>query len=69
MTSYQDQSKNNGIKYPIVINVCNFPKPSKKEKSLLSFEQAITLFHEFGHGLHGLLSNVTLSFAFRYFRS
>ena len=59
MTSYQDQSKNNGIKYPIVINVCNFPKPSKKEKSLLSFEQAITLFHEFGHGLHGLLSNVT----------
>tara|TARA_B100001027_G_scaffold50698_1_gene33684 strand:- start:2369 stop:4390 length:2022 start_codon:yes stop_codon:yes gene_type:complete len=59
MTSYQDQSKNNGIKFPIVINVCNFPKPSKKEKSLLSFEQAITLFHEFGHGLHGLLSNVT----------
>tara|TARA_A100001011_G_scaffold81211_1_gene84391 strand:+ start:4380 stop:6401 length:2022 start_codon:yes stop_codon:yes gene_type:complete len=59
MTSYQDQSKNNGIKYPIVINICNFPKPTSKEKALLSFEQAITLFHEFGHGLHGLLSNVT----------
>ena len=59
MTSYQDQSKNKGIKHPIVINVCNFPKPTKDKPTLLSFEQAITLFHEFGHGLHGLLSNVT----------
>jgi len=59
MTSYQDQSKNKGTKHPIVINVCNFPKPTKDKPTLLSFEQAITLFHEFGHGLHGLLSNVT----------
>ncbi len=59
MTSYQDQSKNKGVKHPIVINVCNFPKPTKDKPTLLSFEQAITLFHEFGHGLHGLLSNVT----------
>ncbi len=59
MTSYRDQSKNNGIKYPIIINVCNFPKPTKNKPSLLNFEHAITLFHEFGHALHGLLSDVT----------
>ena len=59
MTSYRDQSKNNGVKYPIIINVCNFPKPTKNKPSLLNFEHAITLFHEFGHALHGLLSNVT----------
>ena len=59
MTSYRDQSKNNGVKYPIIINVCNFPKPTKNRPSLLNFEHAITLFHEFGHALHGLLSDVT----------
>ena len=59
MTSYRDQSKNNGVKYPIIINVCNFPKPTKNKPSLLNFEHAITLFHEFGHALHGLLSDVT----------
>ena len=59
MTSYRDQSKNNGDQYPIIINVCNFPKPTKDKPSLLNFEHAITLFHEFGHALHGLLSNVT----------
>ena len=59
MTSYQDQSKNNGTKFPIIINVCNFPKSKSAKTTLLSFEQAITLFHEFGHGLHGLLSDVT----------
>ncbi len=59
MTSYRDQCKNNGDQYPIIINVCNFPKPTKDKPSLLNFEHAITLFHEFGHALHGLLSNVT----------
>ncbi len=59
MTSYRDQSKNNGNKYPLIINVCNFPKPTGNKPSLLNFEHAITLFHEFGHALHGLLSNVT----------
>ena len=59
MTSYRDQSKNNGVKYPIIINVCNFPIPTKNKPSLLNFEHAITLFHEFGHALHGLLSDVT----------
>ena len=59
MTSYRDQSKNNGHKYPLIINVCNFPKPTKNKPSLLNFENAISLFHEFGHALHGLLSDVT----------
>ncbi len=44
---------------PIVTNNFNFPAPTKDTPSLLSFTQAQTLFHEFGHGLHGLLSNVT----------
>ena len=59
MTSYRDQSKNNGDVLPMIINVCNFPKPKKGEPTLLNLEHAITLFHEFGHALHGLLSNVT----------
>ena len=45
----------NGI-YPIVVNVCNFPKG---EPPLLGLDEVRTLFHEFGHGLHGLLSKVT----------
>lgn len=44
---------------PIVINNNNFNKPSGDSVSLLSFDDAVTLFHEFGHGLHGMLSNVT----------
>ncbi len=44
---------------PIVTNNFNFPAPSAASPSLLSFTQAQTLFHEFGHGLHGLLSDVT----------
>ena len=44
---------------PIILNVCNFSKPAAGEPALLSFEDARTLFHEFGHGLHGLLSDVT----------
>lgn len=59
MTSYRDQSKNNGEVLPMIINVCNFPKPKEGEPTLLNLEHAITLFHEFGHALHGLLSNVT----------
>ncbi len=41
---------------PIVCNVCNFSKPTENQPSLLSIDQVQTLFHEFGHGLHGLLS-------------
>lgn len=44
---------------PIVTNNFNFPAPTKDSPSLLSFSQAQTVFHEFGHGLHGLLSNVS----------
>lgn len=44
---------------PIVVNVCNFSKPSKGQPALLSYDDARTLFHEFGHALHQMLSDVT----------
>ena len=44
---------------PIVVNVCNFTKPADGNPALLSFEEARTLFHEFGHALHQMLSDVT----------
>lgn len=44
---------------PIIVNVLNFAKAGEGEPALLSFDDARTLFHEFGHALHGLLSNVT----------
>ncbi len=59
MTSLRDQEKLIGDVRPVILNVCNFSKPAKGEPALLSFDDARTLFHEFGHGLHGLLSNVT----------
>ncbi|MCD4749047.1 MAG: hypothetical protein K8R59_06715, partial [Thermoanaerobaculales bacterium] len=46
---------------PIVTNVCNFSKPSEGRPALLSLDQATTLFHEFGHALHGLLADGTYS--------
>jgi peptidyl-dipeptidase Dcp len=59
MTSLRDQEKLDGEVTPIILNVCNFSKPAAGEPALLSFDDAHTLFHEFGHALHGLLSNVT----------
>jgi peptidyl-dipeptidase Dcp len=59
MTSLRDQEKLDGLVTPIIINVMNFSKSEAGEPALLSFDDARTLFHEFGHGLHGLLSNVT----------
>jgi len=59
MTSLRDQEKLIGNVRPVILNVCNFSKPAAREPALLSFEDARTLFHEFGHALHGLLSNVT----------
>src|SRR3974390_1170437 len=59
MTSLREQEKLTGDTRPIILNVCNFSKPAAGEPALLSFDDARTLFHEFGHGLHGLLSNVT----------
>jgi peptidyl-dipeptidase Dcp len=64
MSAFQSQHKlplKNGAKgeIPIVYNVCNFAKPAEGKPALLSIDDARTLFHEFGHGLHGMLSNVT----------
>src|SRR5258708_5025110 len=59
MTSLRDQEKLAGDIRPLVINVCNFVKAPDGEPTLLSFDDARTLFHEFGHALHGLLSDVT----------
>ncbi|WGS19788.1 MULTISPECIES: M3 family metallopeptidase [unclassified Bradyrhizobium] len=59
MTSLRDQQKLDGDVAPLVINVCNFAKGADDSPSLLSPDDARTLFHEFGHGLHGMLSDVT----------
>ena len=59
MSGFRDQEKLDGDVRPIVVNVMNFSKPPKGKPALLSFDDARTLFHEFGHGLHGLLSDVT----------
>ena len=59
MTSLRDQEKLMGDIRSVILNVCNFSKPAAGEPALLSFEDARTLFHEFGHALHGLLSDVT----------
>ncbi|MFN3656897.1 MAG: M3 family metallopeptidase [Pseudolabrys sp.] len=59
MTSLRDQEKLTGDTRPVILNVCNFNKPAAGEPALLSFDDARTLFHEFGHALHGMLSNVT----------
>ncbi len=59
MTLLRDQEKLTGDVRPVILNVCNFSKPSPGEPALLSFDDARTLFHEFGHGMHGLMSNVT----------
>ncbi|GAA4439359.1 M3 family metallopeptidase [Ravibacter arvi] len=60
MTSYRAQSTRDGKRYaPVISIVCNFTKPVAGKPSLLTFDEATTLFHEFGHALHGLLSNVT----------
>jgi peptidyl-dipeptidase Dcp len=53
------QSRLSGEVRPIVTNVCNFAKPPAGEAALLSWDDARTLFHEFGHALHQMLSNVT----------
>jgi peptidyl-dipeptidase Dcp len=59
MTALRDQEKLAGNVRPLIVNVCNFSKAADGEPTLLSFDDARTLFHEFGHALHGLLSDVT----------
>ncbi len=60
MTSYKSQYKRNGENVrPHVSNVCNFTRSTPSKPSLLTFTEVTTLFHEFGHGLHGMLANTT----------
>ncbi|MEJ6792904.1 MAG: M3 family metallopeptidase [Lacinutrix sp.] len=60
MTSYKLQFiKNNTEERPHVSIVCNFTKPTKSKPSLLTFNEVTTLFHEFGHALHGMLAKTT----------
>jgi len=60
MTSYKPQYIQNGKEErPHVSIVCNFTKPTKSKPSLLTFNEVTTLFHEFGHALHGMLANTT----------
>ena len=59
-TTMRDQHRMAGRDVrPLVLNVCNFAKPDAGEPALLSFDDARTLFHEFGHALHQMLSDVT----------
>ncbi|MGH6837710.1 MAG: M3 family metallopeptidase [Methylocella sp.] len=59
MSSFREQQKLDGEVRPIVVNVLNFAKAVEGQACLLSFDDAHTLFHEFGHALHGMLSDVT----------
>ncbi|MBD9374781.1 M3 family metallopeptidase [Rhizobium sp. ARZ01] len=64
MSAYQSQHKlplkdGSTGEIPIIYNVCNFAKPAEGKPALLSLDDARTLFHEFGHALHGMLSDVT----------
>ncbi|MXQ08639.1 peptidase M3 [Alphaproteobacteria bacterium GH1-50] len=58
-SALRSQRKVGGDTRPVVINVCNFAKPSDGQPALLSYDDARTLFHEFGHALHQMLSDVT----------
>jgi peptidyl-dipeptidase Dcp len=57
MSNFVDQSKLLGT-LPVIYNVANFAKPAAGEPALISFSDVTTMFHEFGHGLHGMFSNV-----------
>lgn len=59
MTSFRSQQMEDGKrKAPVISIVCNFTKPTANTPSLLTFDETTTFFHEFGHALHGLMSNV-----------
>jgi peptidyl-dipeptidase Dcp len=62
MTSFKDQYRQNGVdERPHVANICNFTPPSDSKPALLTFDEVTTLFHEFGHGLHGILADTNYS--------
>lgn len=61
MSQFRGQKKLDAARRPVIVNVCNFARPADGAPALLSFDDARTLFHEFGHGLHGLMSDVTYS--------
>ena len=58
MSGYRSQERFGGEVTPIVSNNCNFTKPAPGTPAVISWDDATTLFHEFGHALHGLLSHV-----------
>ncbi|KAB2882745.1 MAG: M3 family metallopeptidase [Albidovulum sp.] len=61
-STMREQRKLGGEQRPIVVNVCNFARPAEGEAALLSWDDARTLFHEFGHALHQMLSDLTYAF-------
>lgn len=61
-SSFRSQRNFGGRIRPITVNVCNFVKPDAGEPCLLSFDDTRTLFHEFGHALHSMLSDVTYGY-------
>lgn len=57
MTSYRNQKVKNGVDIrPLISIVCNFTRPTRSKPSLLTFREVLTLFHEFGHALHGIMA-------------
>lgn len=59
MSAFRGQRKLGGAVRPVIVNICNF---AKGDPALLSWDDARTLFHEFGHALHGMMSDVTYGF-------
>lgn len=59
MNAWREQHRLDNDTAPLVVNVCNYSKGAEGEPALLSYDEASTVFHEFGHALHGMLSNVT----------